>query len=237
MKATRLHLVRHGLVEARWSGKLYGDLDVELSEEGREQARRAAWLLSERSLDCVVTSDLARARYGGERLVEERELSIRIDPRLREISRGDWAGRPIEDVRREQPGAIEAWFAEPETRRPPGGESIADLRSRVLEGLRDLVGEFAGGEVAVVAHGWVIRSTLGWVLGLPSVALTRLHVPPASIATVDWQAEHTEPVGERTGAEPLEGPHRGTPNLVGIQVDRPIDGGRGWYRSPMNANS
>jgi broad specificity phosphatase PhoE len=234
MPLTRLHLVRHGRVEARWGGRLYGDLDVELSDEGRSQARRAAERLAERPLDRVVSSDLARARYGAECIAEGRQLQASADPALREISRGDWAGRPIEELRRERPGALEAWFADPEVARPPGGESIADLRARVLPALAGLVAAHPGGEVAVVAHGWVIRATLGWVLGLPSTALTKLHVPPASIATIDWLPRVE--VHPNVGA-PLAGAHSGSPNLVGIQVDRTAPDARGWYRSPANATS
>lgn len=234
MPLTRLHLVRHGRVDARWSGRLYGDLDVELSDEGRAQARRAAQRLAERPLDRVVSSDLARARYGAECIAEGRELEVSSDPALREISRGEWAGRQIEELRRERPGALEAWFEDPEAARPPGGESIADLRARVLPALAGLVAAHPGGEVAVVAHGWVIRATLGWVLGLPSTALTKLHVPPASIATIDWLPR----AGVEPGAgEPLVGSHPGSPNLVGIQVDRTAPDARGWYRAPTNATS
>ena len=232
-RVTRLHLVRHGVVEARWTGRLYGDLDVALSEEGRDQARAAAERLADRELDGVVSSDLARARFGAECIAAGRELEVRTLPALREISRGEWAGRPVDELRAEAPGALEGWFDEPEDARPPGGESIGDLRGRVLPALHALANEHPGGELAVVAHGWVIRSTLGWVLGLPATALTRLHVPPASIATIDWHPDH----GRDEHPGPLTGPHLGSPNLVGIQVDRPPPPGRGWYRAPTKATS
>ncbi|MEO0649221.1 MAG: histidine phosphatase family protein [Planctomycetota bacterium] len=233
---TRIHLVRHGVVEARWSGRLYGDLDVELSAEGREQARQAAVRLAAQPLDAVVSSDLARARFGAEQIAEGRELEVRVQPALREISRGAWAGRPIEEVKAENPGALEAWFAAPEHSRPPEGESIHDLRSRVLPALQALADEHRGGELAVVAHGWVIRSTLGWILGLPAVALTRLHIPPATIATIDWHPEHGLDLSGDLGPS-LDGPHLGTPNLVGIQMDQLPPSNRGWYRAPTKATS
>jgi broad specificity phosphatase PhoE len=235
MTATRLHLVRHGRVHARWSGRLYGDLDVELSEEGREQARRAARRLADRPLDAALSSDLERARFGAEQIAAGRALEPRAVSALREISRGDWAGRRIDELEAEQPGALEAWFREPERSRPPGGESVADLRGRVLPALGAIAAEHPGGEVAIVVHGWVIRSTLGWILGLPAAALTRLHVPPASIATVDWDPGLE--VGPETAAGPPRGPQRGWPYLVGVQVDRVAPDGRGWYRSPAKANS
>ncbi|NOT31084.1 MAG: bifunctional RNase H/acid phosphatase, partial [Planctomycetes bacterium] len=58
--ATRLYLVRHGEVDAAWHGRIYGALDVPLSERGRSEAARAARTLAEVELAAVVSSGLAR---------------------------------------------------------------------------------------------------------------------------------------------------------------------------------
>ncbi|WP_419191482.1 histidine phosphatase family protein [Engelhardtia mirabilis] len=226
---TRLHLVRHGLVEDRWLGRLYGDLDVSLSEFGRDQAREAARTLADVELAAVASSDLARAIFGAEAIAASRGLEVAALPGLREISRGDWAGQRIVDLRDQHPGALEAWNADPEHVRPPAGESISDLRARVLPALEALASASPGADVAIVAHGWVIRSTVGWTLGLPAEHVRRLHVPPASITTIDW------PVGslERCGLEiDTETAHRDRPYLVGANTDREAPAARGWYRAP-----
>lgn len=226
---TRLFIVRHGLVDAGWRGRLYGGLDVELSAEGREQARQAARILRPVDFAAVAASDLERAVWGAERIAEGRNLAVRRLAALREIARGDWAGRPIEVLRNEQPGALEAWFADPEHRRPPGGESVADLRARALPALEELASDNAGQDVAIVAHGWVLRAVVGWVLGLPSERLRDIHVPPASITAIDWPVGSLARCGARLDAD---APHRDRPYLVGLHLDRRAPAGRGWYRAP-----
>jgi broad specificity phosphatase PhoE len=237
-RATRFHLVRHGVVEERWLGRLYGDLDVELSAAGRQQAQFVAQRLAAVHFDLVASSDLQRARFGAECIAAGRAVEPRVEPSLREISRGDWAGRTIAELRRDQPGVLEAWHAAAETSAPPGGESVGDLRRRVLPTIDRLAAEFPGGEVCLVAHGWVIRTVVGWVLGLPAPQFVRLHLPPAAVAVVDWPAgawTATAESGPASSPWGPSGPHRGAPNLVGLHLDEPPPPGRGWYRSPADA--
>ena len=200
-----------------------------LSEEGRAQARRAAETLAGVELAAVAASDLERAVFGAEAIASGRDLDVLQRAGLREISRGDWAGRTIVDLQREEPGALEGWFEDPERRRPPAGESIGDLRSRVLPELEDLAAAHAGRDVAVVAHGWVIRSTVGWTLGIPAERVRGIHVPPASITTIDWPVGSLERCG--TQLDP-DAPHRDRPYLVGAHLDRRAPTARGWYRAP-----
>lgn len=225
---TRLHVVRHGLVDKAWKGRLYGCLDVPLSDVGREQARAAAQRLrmgpdgtDPAPLDLIVHSGLERAAYGAQAIAERLEMPAepRIEVDLRELDRGDWAGLRAEELEEQSPGALERWYAEPDRNRPPGGENLDDLAGRVLPVLDRLAAEAAGGEVALVAHGWVVRVALLEALGLPRSAATRLRVPPASIHTVDWPTQST-------------GDLRAAPILIGLDTDQPRRPGRGWYAMP-----
>lgn len=219
---TRLHLVRHGLVDKAWHGRLYGCLDVPLSAEGRRQAERAASRLAEGpgTLDRVVHSGLERARFGAERVAALQPGSVPLgtDPDLRELDRGDWAGLTAEELESRSPGALAAWYAAPATSRPPGGESLEDLAARVLPVLDRLSAAEPGGELALVAHGWVLRVAVLAALGLPHNRAGTLRIPPGSIQTLDWPTDG--------------GASRAAPILVGLDLDRPRDPGRGWYAMP-----
>lgn len=225
---TRLHLVRHGLVDKAWNGRLYGCLDVPLSDLGRDQARVAAQRLrigptgaEPAPVDLIVHSGLERAAFGAEAIAETLDMPAqpRIERDLRELDRGDWAGLKAEELEERSPGALDRWYAEPDRNRPPGGENLDDLASRVLPVLDRLAAEQPGGEVALVAHGWVVRVALLEALGLPRSAATRLRVPPASIHTVDWPCQ-TAPGGQAA------------PILIGLDADQPRQAGRGWYAMP-----
>jgi len=128
---SRLFLVRHGEVDAQWRGRIYGDRDVPLSEGGRRQAEGAAEVLADVDLIGVVSSGLARAEFGAQCLRRTRELERVDDPGLREMVRGEWAGKRPDEL--DDPQAFAAWHADPVDRRPPGGESLGDLARRVLK--------------------------------------------------------------------------------------------------------
>lgn len=225
---TRIHLVRHGLVDKTWSGRLYGCLDVPLSSEGRDQAQAAAQRLrigphgsEPELLDLIVHSGLERAAFGAESIADGLAMPSRprVEVDLRELDRGAWAGLRAEELEERSPGALERWYAEPDRNRPPGGENLDDLAGRVLPVLDRLAAEFPGGEVALVAHGWVVRVVLLEALGLPRSAATRLRVPPASIHTVDWPSQPS-------------GAPRAAPILIGLDTDQPRRPNRGWYAMP-----
>ena len=230
---TRVHLVRHGAVHEAWRGRLYGDLDVPLSPLGERQARVAATRLcgttghpagaSHDALDLVLHSGLARAQFGARCIAEacDEPPQLECDERFRELRRGSWAGLRPEELEAREPGALEAWRSAPDRLRPEGGESLDDLAARVLPALDEWAARTPEGELALVAHGWVIRVVLLEALGLPRARAARLRIPPGSISTVDW------PCGERDSIGAV---------LVGLDGDRPRIRSRGWYGPPRGAS-
>ena len=229
---SRIYWVRHGEVETAWRGKLYGALDVPLSDAGKAQAETSAALLSGVHLDQLWSSTLERARFGAEAIARARTrddapLDVRTDPDLIELDRGAWAGLTFEELERREPGAFAAWRADPEDRRPPGGESLNDLADRVLRAVDRLAAELDGGGAAVVAHGWVIRVILSTACGLPLRHCTRLKVVPAAISAVDW------PTAVRASSEVGAAPRRHPgPYLAGLDLQDAGPEGRRWYQRP-----
>jgi len=57
---TRLYLVRHGATDMTMEDRFSGSADVELSDEGREQAQRLAERLADDNITAVFTSPLSR---------------------------------------------------------------------------------------------------------------------------------------------------------------------------------
>jgi len=169
-----------------WRERIYGKLDVPLAPLGEAQARRAARILSERPLVAVYSSGLARAEYTARLLREPRGLPRRDEPALCELERGSWAGQTFAELECAQPGAFAAWLARPSCTRPPNGESLEDLRARVLPVLERLAREHAGAELAIVSHCWVVRCLVCEALGLELDASPRLHLPTGALVTLDW---------------------------------------------------
>jgi len=200
--ATRVFLVRHGAVDPAWHGRIYGALDVPLSAAGRDEARAAAERLAHEPLAAAVSSGLARADFGAECLRAARGLERLVDPDLRELERGDWAGLGLDELERRHPGAWAAWYASPATVRTPGGESLDDLAARAVPALERWVERYSGRSIALVTHGWVVRVLICHVLGAPNALAPRLDVRTGDIALLEWTAPATA-------------------RLVGFALDRP----------------
>src|SRR3954453_22565167 len=90
--ALRLLLVRHGEVLANRELRYVGTRDEPLADSGVEQAGCLAAALAPLPVGAVYSSPLARARETGERIAAAREVPLRLEPRLREQSFGEWEG-------------------------------------------------------------------------------------------------------------------------------------------------
>lgn len=186
-KSLRLLLIRHGEVEERWRGTIYGRLDVPLSERGLRQSQLVGDALAEEHLDAVVSSGLQRAEAAAALIRAGRAgLQRQDDARFTELDRGHWAGRRIDELSREDPSGMARWRAVRGAIQAPGGEAPEDLAARTRAAFDELAVRHSGETVAVVAHLWVVRSALTACLGLPMAASARLGLPPGGICELAW---------------------------------------------------
>ena len=212
---TRLYLVRHGEVAAEWRQRVYGDLDVPLSTAGEEEARAVARLFAGQALAEVVSSGLARAEFTAARIragaraaADGGVLSRRDDERLRELGRGEWAGLEVLELARRFPEAWRRFEASGWTEAPPGGETLAELATRVLPAL-DEVATRARAPVAIVAHKWVLRVAICEALGCPLERCANIEVATSGLLAFDWPRERA------LSTRPTQGPQ-----LLGLGLAR-----------------
>jgi len=165
---TEFWVVRHG--ETLWnaSGQAQGHTDIELSDEGRSQARQLAVRLSGLSFSALYSSDLLRARETAEiagSLLESAPLPVLLEPRLREIDVGYFAGKNWREIHASFPEYYESLKSDPWGTKRPGGESMADLYARVQGALLELSGRHPGEKVLIFTHGGVVRVAVSLALG------------------------------------------------------------------------
>jgi alpha-ribazole phosphatase len=183
---TRVYLVRHGEPAASAHGRCYGSLDVPLSAEGEQQARRLAAAFSAVPLSAVYTSPRTRAVDTAAAIAAVRGLEPVALPALRELDFGELEGRAYDDIAAERPDLYRRWMEAPTTVTFPGGEGYADLRARTVSALAELRRRHGDAAVAVVAHGGVLRAALADALGLADGAIFRLDQAYACVDVVDW---------------------------------------------------
>ena len=152
-------LARHG--ETTWNKdrRFQGQLDVELNDTGREQARALADRAAEHGFAAIYTSPLVRARETAEIVGAALGLTPRVDDRLKEVHVGDWEGRYKEDLARDEPDAWAAFGHAGEDFRFPGGESLSEQQERVIAALVDIT-QAGDLPALVVCHRGVIRCAL-----------------------------------------------------------------------------
>ena len=179
-------LVRHGETDYnREPIRVQGRLDVPLNDRGRAQAHELAQRLSDddERFAALYCSDLSRSRETAAILGAALGLEPLVDARFAESDRGDWEGRALAEIERDDPGTFAAWRAAGASFRFPGGESLAEQSQRVASALSDLQ-QAAQLPALVACHGGTIRVALCQASGrgleafhdwdVPNGALVRL---------------------------------------------------------------
>src|SRR6266540_1472307 len=186
--ATRVFMVRHGATVLSAEDRFAGVTDVELSEEGREQARRLAERLSQEKISAVYASPLGRTVETARILVSPHDLEVQTCDGFREISHGHWEGMKRREVEKKFPNEIAEWEKDPYTFAPAGGESGLAVTARALPALIDLVRKHPGENILVVSHKATIRLLLSSLLGFdPRRYRDNLDQKPAALNIVDFK--------------------------------------------------
>jgi 2,3-bisphosphoglycerate-dependent phosphoglycerate mutase/probable phosphoglycerate mutase len=172
----RLVLVRHGETDFNAEGRMQGQLESELTEKGRRQARTVGPLLARYQPARLTSSDLSRAVSTAEEIGHTIGLPVKLDARLRETHLGEWQGLTIRQVQAQWPADLERWRADP-TWAPPGGESRVQVAGRALSVVTELEAEFSEGGLTTAllcAHGGLIAGLVCALIGLEEPSWTAI---------------------------------------------------------------
>jgi probable phosphoglycerate mutase len=174
-----LWLIRHGETEWSLSGAHTGRTDLPLTEHGRQEAQAIRRELDGRAFSLVLTSPLERARetctlagYGDR---------AQLEPNLHEWDYGDYEGRTTAQIRQQAPD-WSLWHDG-----VPNGETIEQVASRAETVIARAAA--AGGDVALFAHGHILRIlTARWLGQNPRDG--RLYaLGTASLSTLGYERE------------------------------------------------
>ena len=162
---TKLLVVRHGQALGNAEHRFIGQTDVPLDDLGRLQAQALAGRLAGTPIDRIVSSDLSRAIDTITPLAEAIDIAIERDPRLREISNGEWSGLLPGEISTRWPDLWDAYRAGEDVQRP-GGERWATVRERVVTAAREHAA--SGGVIVLCTHGGAGLNLALWAAGFPA---------------------------------------------------------------------
>lgn len=197
-QTTRILAIRHG--ETAWNvdTRIQGHLDIPLNDTGRWQAARLARALAARdAIHAVYSSDLQRAHETAQAIAAATGTPLRTHTGLRERGFGLFEGKTYAEIEQTWPAESEHWRRRtPDWQPPQGGESLIQVRARILQTLQELAAPHAGQQIVLVAHGGVmdqlyrlatgqdLQAPRTWQLG--NTAVNRLLWTPEGLSLVGW---------------------------------------------------
>lgn len=162
----RILFVRHGQSMGNFSKSFLGHTDLDLSPLGYEQSLCTAKYLNDFKIDKIYSSDLLRAHNTAKAYSDISGIEIIEDKGLREIFAGDWEGKSFDDLEKEYPQSYSLiWRCNIGLAHPDGGESVAELCSRVHKKIQQIAEENEGKTIAVFTHATVLRSFFNKING------------------------------------------------------------------------
>lgn len=189
---TSFWLIRHALVDENARAFLYGVMDVALCETTLlEQAPMYRSLAARlpRPADWLVTP-LSRTRRTAETIFANGYpvTELHVEPGLTEQSLGEWQGLPHHELPPKLLHAAHAFWPLAGEEKPPGGESMAEVITRVGATMERLAESHTGRDVVAVSHGGAIRGAIAHALrtgpdnalhmSIQNLSLTRLQRSP-----------------------------------------------------------
>ncbi len=194
---TTIILVRHcahDLIDRILVGRR---IDVPLSAAGVEQAKRLAARLGARGLTRVVSSPQFRALQTARPLAGDIGRAIEIAPEFDEVDFGEWSGRSFDQLHEDTDW--HRWNTRRDLGRPPGGESMAELQTRVLAGVLRLGEAHSNQVVAVITHAEPIRAAVLACRQIPLRAFACVNVESGAVVTLQVENRRVTLCGESDG--------------------------------------
>ena len=185
-------LIRHALVSENERARLYGILDVSLCPDtliaqapqyralAARLPRPARWLCSPLSRTRKTAEAIFQAGYPAQEL--------EVVPGMIEQNLGDYQGLSHDELPARLAAPAHPFWPLAADERPPGGESMADVVTRVAQTMDDLATAHAGHDVVILSHGGTIRAAVAHALAanatqalhfaIHNISLTRLERLP-----------------------------------------------------------
>lgn len=172
-----LWLIRHGETAWSLSGAHTSRTDIPLTERGKERARKIHDYLQGKTFAMVLTSPMERARETC-RIAGYGDVA-QIDDDLREWNYGVYEGRTTQDIQKEIPG-WSVW-----TNPMIDGETIEQVAERANRVIARAAAK--GGQVALFAHGHILRILAACWIQSPPVMGSRLALGTGTVSVLGYE--------------------------------------------------
>lgn len=183
---TTIYLIRHAEAEGNLYRRCHGQYDSTITDNGYRQIAALAKRFAHTPFDAAYSSDLTRTQTTALAVTRTHGLTLRLEPRLREVAVGPWEDRTwtwLGKFDREQLVLFNSdagrWHVE-------GAETMEQVRDRMLAALRDIIAAHPNQTVAVVSHGMALRALIGTLQGLTLAEIDKTgHAENTAVAKLE----------------------------------------------------
>ncbi len=183
-----LILVRHGETEWNVAEVFRGQIDIDLSQTGVNQAGLLAGYLSTSTIEAIYSSPLKRALKTAAAIARPHNLKVCVEPDLIDLNFGRWQGLSHEEVKKKYGELYATWIAHPEQVQMPDGEALDDVRKRVTRFIAKVIKKHRG-TVIIVGHRVVNKVMLCAALGLENSHFWKIRQDTCAISIFTYQNE------------------------------------------------
>lgn len=187
--------VRHGLSQANIDGIVAGHFDTPLTGIGRDQARQTAGLLKDITFHHAFGSPLQRAKETLEIILSElkQEIAPTLHDEIKERNWGEIEGTPHPHFNKSASKYTDveakSWLTW--DGRPPGGESYADMATRIVPffDLHVLPLLKEGKNILMVSHNGVSKPLQRHLENLPHESVHTLNLKNCEVKLYQFDEE------------------------------------------------
>ncbi len=178
----KLVIVRHGQSKWNLENRFTGWIDIDLSPEGEEEAKKAAEKLKDYTFDEAFTSDLKRAQRTLDIILKgigQDNIPVEKDKALNERRYGDLQGMNKDECRLKfGVDRVKLWRRSYDIA-PPNGESLKDTADRVLPYYHTKIEPELkkGKNILISAHGNSLRALIMYLENLSKEQILQTEIP------------------------------------------------------------
>ncbi|MCL2152640.1 MAG: bifunctional histidine phosphatase family protein/GNAT family N-acetyltransferase [Oscillospiraceae bacterium] len=165
---TRIFLIRHAEAEGNIFRRAHGHFNGQIIGRGFEQIDRLKARFEHEKFDAVYSSDLSRTRVTASAIYVPHNLPLNTTSRLREVNMGEWEDKAWGDIEHDDPEMNRNFSMDPERWHVSGSEGFHHTQTRIRDCVLEIAGQHDSGTVAVISHGFAIRSFISGLLGIRS---------------------------------------------------------------------
>ena len=184
-------LLRHGQADNNTKKILAGRTPgINLTEEGREQAKQAGEMLKDLNISAIYSSPIDRAMQTAEIVGKQCGVEPISDDRLIELDMGKFTMIPYDEIF-EKHGNVFLKFYEGSLEISHNGvESFAEVQKRIFDMVDFVKNKHKDENVVLVTHMDPIKAVIGKILSLKPEILFQLIIANASLNIIKYDDQN-----------------------------------------------